>query len=62
MNKRKKQFNLIWTVMIYLCVIITFVGIIFSCVTKDYTQQNNNPKVQSSTNAPTYYYEGAEND
>ena len=48
--------------MIYLCVIITIVGIIFASVTKDYTQQNNNPKTQTSTNAPTYYYDGAQND
>ena len=55
MNKKRKQFNLIWAVLIWLCVIATMVGIIFAAITKDYTYQNNNPKVQTSSEAPTYY-------
>ena len=56
MNKNRKHFILIWAVMIWLCVIATMVGIVFAAVTKDYTYQNNNPKVQTSSEAPTYYY------
>ena len=32
------------------------VGIIFAPITKDYTYQKNNTKVQTSSEAPTYYY------
>lgn len=61
MNKRKKQYNLIWSILIGLCVIATIAGIIFAAITKDYTYQNNNPKVTTSDEAPTYYYKEGSN-